>query len=151
MNDKITSAHPDRTAYIYIRQSTLQQVTHNAESAQRQYALRERAQTLGFRSVTVVDEDPGVSGAGSQQRPGFSRLLAAICNGGVGAVFALEAPRLARNNRDWHHLIDLCVLTRTLVVDADGIYDPRQINDRRTDRSSRRSATSSCGCGPAPP
>ena len=130
MNDKITEAHLDRSAYIYIRQSTLQQVQHNLESNRRQYALKERAGTLGFSSVVVVDDDLGISGAGTQQRPGFSRLLAAVCNGEVGAVFALEASRLARNNRDWHHLIDLCVLTRTLVVDADGIYDPRLLNDR---------------------
>ena len=130
MNDKITAAHLDRAAYIYIRQSTLQQVQHNVESNRRQYALRERAGALGFGSVVVVDDDLGVSGAGTQQRPGFSRLLAAVCNGEVGAVFALEASRLARNNRDWHHLIDLCVLTHTLVVDADGIYDPRLLNDR---------------------
>ena len=130
MNDKITEAHRDRSAYIYIRQSTLQQVQHNLESNRRQYALQERAATLGFSSVVVVDDDLGISGAGTQQRPGFSRLLVAVCNGEVGAVFALEASRLARNNRDWHHLIDLCVLTRTLVVDADGIYDPRLLNDR---------------------
>ena len=130
MNEKITLAHRDRCAYIYIRQSTLQQVQQNVESHRRQYALRERAGTLGFNSVVVIDEDLGISGAGTQQRPGFSRLLAAVCNGEVGAVFALEASRLARNNRDWHHLIDLCVLTRTLVVDADGIYDPRLLNDR---------------------
>ena len=130
MNDKITTAHLDRAAYIYIRQSTLQQVTHNVESNRRQYALQEHAETLGFRSVIVVDDDLGVSGTGTHQRPGFSRLLAAVCNGEVGAVFALEASRLARNNRDWHHLIDLCVLTGTLVVDADGIYEPRLLNDR---------------------
>lgn len=130
MNDKITEAHLERAAYVYIRQSTLQQVHHNVESHRRQYALRERAAALGFGSVVVVDDDLGISGTGTQHRPGFSRLLAAVCNGEVGAVFAIEASRLARNNRDWHHLIDLCVLTRTLVVDADGIYDPRQLNDR---------------------
>lgn len=130
MNDKLTEAHLNRSAYIYIRQSTLQQVQHNVESNRRQYALRERAATLGFSSVVVVDDDLGISGSGIQQRPGFSRLLAAVCNGEVGAVFALEASRLARNNRDWHHLIDLCVLTRTLVVDADGVYDPGLVNDR---------------------
>lgn len=130
MNDKITAAHLERSAFIYIRQSTLQQVQHNVESNRRQYALGERARALGFSSVVVVDEDLGISGAGTRERPGFSRLLASVCNGDVGAVFALEASRLARNNRDWHHLIDLCVLTRTLVVDADGIYDPRLLNDR---------------------
>ena len=130
MNEKITEEHRGRSAYIYIRQSTLQQVQHNVESNRRQYALTERAKTLGFSSVIVVDDDLGISGAGTRGRPGFSRLLAAVCNGEVGAVFALEASRLARNNRDWHHLIDLCVLTRTVVVDADGIYDPRILNDR---------------------
>ena len=130
MNEKITGEHRERAAYIYIRQSTLQQVQHNVESNRRQYALAERAKTLGFSSVIVVDDDLGISGAGTRQRPGFNRLLAAVCNGEVGAVFALEASRLARNNRDWHHLIDLCVLTHTLVIDADGIYDPRMLNDR---------------------
>lgn len=130
MNDKVTETHLQRAAYIYIRQSTLQQVHHNLESNRRQYALQERAKALGFKSVIVVDQDLGVSGAGTRERPGFSRLLTAVCNGEVGAVFALEASRLARNNRDWHHLIDLCVLTRTLVVDADGVYDPRHLNDR---------------------
>ena len=77
-----------------------------------------------------MDQDLGISVAGTRERPGFSRLLTAVCNGEVGAVFALEASRLARNNRDWHHLIDLCVLTRALVVDADGVYDPRHLNDR---------------------
>src|ERR1700693_1178761 len=75
-------------------------------------------------------EDLGISGAGHHDRPGFSRLLTAICDGRVGAGLAMEASRLARNNRDWHHLIDLCVLTQTLVVDAEGIYDLRLLNDR---------------------
>src|SRR6185437_11869054 len=75
-------------------------------------------------------DDQGISGAGDHQRPGFGRLLAAVCEGRAGAVLALEASRLARNNRDWHHLIDLCVLTDTLVIDADGVYDPRLLNDR---------------------
>ena len=130
MNEKITATHRDRAAYVYIWQSTLQQVQHNVESNRRQYALRERAKALGFSSVIVVDDDLGISGTGSRDRPGFSRLLTAVCNGEAGAVFALEASRLARNNRDWHHLIDLCVLTQTLVIDADGIYDPRMLNDR---------------------
>lgn len=130
VSEKITGTQLGRAAYIYVRQSTLDQVQHNVESGRRQYALEERARKLGFETVVVVDEDLGVSGSGSQQRPGFVRLLAAVCNGEVGAVLALEASRLARNNRDWHHLIDLCVLTQTLVIDADGIYDPRLLNDR---------------------
>ena len=130
MSDKITSRHLERAAYVYIRQSTLQQVRNNLESSRRQYALEDRARVLGFKSVVVIDEDLGISGTGSRERPGFGRLLAAVCKGEVGGVFALEASRLARNNRDWHHLIDLCVLTETIVVDAEGIYDPRLLNDR---------------------
>lgn len=130
MKDKISAKHLERAAYVYIRQSTLHQVRHNVESHRRQYALQERARELGFQNVRIIDEDLGVSGTGSRERPGFAKLLAAVCNGEAGAVFALEASRLARNNRDWHHLIDLCVLTETLVVDAEGIYDPRLLNDR---------------------
>jgi excisionase family DNA binding protein len=130
MSDKINDRHLGRSAFVYIRQSTLQQVRNNTESGRRQYALEGRAKELGFNTVVVIDEDLGISGTGSHERPGFARLLAAVCNGEVGAVLALEASRLARNNRDWHHLIDLCVLTETLVIDAEGIYDPRLLNDR---------------------
>jgi DNA invertase Pin-like site-specific DNA recombinase len=130
MNDKIRPSHLERTAYVYVRQSTLHQVRNHLESRRRQYDLQNRAKELGFRQVEVIDEDLGVSGTGAKERPGFGRLLAAVCNSQAGAVLALEASRLARNNRDWHHLIDLCVLTDTLVIDADGIYDPRMLNDR---------------------
>ena len=130
MTDKINERHLSRSAFVYIRQSTLQQVRNNTESGRRQYALEGRARELGFASVIVIDDDLGISGTGSRERPGFARLLTAVCNGEVGAVFALEASRLARNNRDWHHLIDLCVLTETVVVDAEGVYDPRLLNDR---------------------
>lgn len=130
MIEKINERHLSRSAVVYIRQSTLQQVRNNTESGRRQYALEGRAKELGFKSVVVIDEDLGISGTGSRERPGFARLLSAVCNGEVGAVFALEASRLARNNRDWHHLIDLCVLTETLVIDAEGVYDPRSLNDR---------------------
>jgi DNA invertase Pin-like site-specific DNA recombinase len=108
----------------------LNQVRNHLESQRRQYELRDRAQQLGFSNVVVIDEDLGVSGSGSRERLGFGRLLSAVCDGQVGAVLALEASRLARNNRDWHHLIDLCVITDTLVIDGDGVYDPRQLNDR---------------------
>jgi hypothetical protein len=107
MNDKISGKHLERAAYVYIRQSSLQQVRHNLESSRRQYALQERARELGFAEVVVIDEDLGISGTGHQERPGFGRLLSAVCDGRVGAVLAMEASRLARNNRDWHHLIDL--------------------------------------------
>ncbi|MCI0437481.1 MAG: recombinase family protein [Gemmatimonadetes bacterium] len=130
MSEKIRPEHRERAAYVYVRQSTLHQVRHHREGQQRQYALAARARALGFPQVVVLDDDLGVSGAGTQERRGFGRLLTAVCQGQVGAVFALEASRLARNNRDWHHLIDLCALTDALLVDDDGIYDPRLVNDR---------------------
>src|SRR6202047_778010 len=130
MSEKLKAHHLERGAYVYVRQSTPYQVRNNLESKERQYALARRAEQLGFAKVVVIDEDLGRSGAGTQERPGFGRLLASVCQGLAGAVFALEASRLARNNRDWHHLVDLCALTNTLVIDEDGVYDPRQINDR---------------------
>ena len=130
MNEKFLPVHLERAAYVYVRQSTLHQVRHHREGQQRQYALADRARQLGFNTVVTVDDDLGVSGSGKQERPGFARLLAAVCQGEVGAVFSLEASRLARNNRDWHHMIDLCAMTDTLIVDDDGIYDPRLVNDR---------------------
>jgi DNA invertase Pin-like site-specific DNA recombinase len=130
MSEKIQRAHLERAAYVYVRQSTMHQVREHQESQRRQYDLMEKARQLKFPDVVVIDEDLGRSGTGSQERPGFGKLLAAVCEGRVGGVFALEASRLARNNRDWHHLIDLCALTNTLVVDHDGIYDPRNLNDR---------------------
>jgi DNA invertase Pin-like site-specific DNA recombinase len=130
MNDKVRSDHRSRAAYIYVRQSSPYQVRHHLEGQQRQYDLAHRARELGFAQVKVIDEDLGRSGSGSVERAGFGKLLAAVCDGFAGAVFALEASRLARNNRDWHHLIDLCALTDTLLIDEDGVYDPRQLNDR---------------------
>jgi DNA invertase Pin-like site-specific DNA recombinase len=130
MSEKLKAHHLERGAYVYVRQSTPYQVRNNLESKERQYALESRAQQLGFSKVVVIDEDLGRSGSGIQERPGFGRLLASVCQGLAGAVFALEASRLARNNRDWHHLVDLCALTETLLIDSDGIYDPRQLNDR---------------------
>jgi DNA invertase Pin-like site-specific DNA recombinase len=130
MSDKIRPDHLERAAYVYVRQSSLQQVRHHREGQQRQYGLADRARQLGFVRVVVIDDDLGTSGSGKQTRPGFGRLLTAVCEGTVGAVFALEASRLARNNRDWHHLIDLCGMTETVLVDDDGVYDPGLINDR---------------------
>ena len=130
MNEKISDGHLSRPAYVYVRQSTVFQVEHNLESQRRQYGLVERAKDLGWQQVEVIDEDMGCSGSGSVKRKGFERLVAAVCLGEVGAVLSLEASRLARNNRDWHQLVDLCSLTSTLIIDQDGIYDPRQLNDR---------------------
>ena len=130
MSDKIQATHLERTAFVYVRQSSLQQVRDHTEGRRQQYALVERARALGFRETVLIDEDQGRSGSGRHDRPGFGRLLNGVCQGSVGAVLALEASRLARNNRDWHHLVDLCALTDTLIIDAEGVYDARQLNDR---------------------
>jgi DNA invertase Pin-like site-specific DNA recombinase len=126
---KITADHLARGAFVYIRQSTADQLVHNQESRRRQYGLADRAKQLGWATVEVVDDDLGRSGGGIT-RPGFERLLTAICEERVGAVFAIEASRLARNGRDWHTLIEFCGLVGTVIVDEDGIYDPRHSNDR---------------------
>ena len=127
--DKITAAHLERTAYVYVRQSTADQLANNPESRRRQYALEPRARSLGWQDVVVIDDDLGRSGGGIV-RPGFDRLLSAICSGSVGAVLAIEVSRLARNGRDWHTLIEFCALVGSLILDEDGVYDPRSINDR---------------------
>ena len=121
MSEKIKQHHLERGAYVYVRQSTPYQVRNHLEGKQQQYSLAERAKQLDFGKVIVIDEDLGRSGGGLQERPGFGRLLAAVCQGLAGAVFALEASRLARNSRDWHHLVDLCALTETLLIYTDGI------------------------------
>ena len=130
MHPKITREHLDRGAVVYIRQSTPGQVAEHRESQRRQYALADSAHAYGFAAVTVIDDDLGRSGSGLVERPGFQKLVASVCSGSVGAVFCIEASRLARNGRDWHHLIDLCALVGTLVIDPDGTYDPRLVNDR---------------------
>lgn len=130
MNSKITSEHLSRGAVVYVRQSTLGQVVEHTESQHRQYALVESARSHGFAPVTVIDDDLGRSGSGLVERPGFQKLVVQVCSGSIGAVYCIEASRLARNGRDWHHLIDLCALTGTLVIDPDGTYDPRLMNDR---------------------
>src|SRR5947207_1218626 len=128
-DDKITADHLARSACVYVRQSTADQLVHNHESRRRQYGLADRARQLGWAAVEVIDDDLGRSGGGIN-RPGFERLLAAICEGRVGAVLAIEVSRLARNGRDWHTLIEFCGLVGTIIVDEDGIYDPRHPNDR---------------------
>src|SRR6202051_339987 len=130
MSSKITAEHLARSAVIYVRQSTMTQVLGNTESQRRQYGLADQAHAAGFATVEVIDEDLGRSGSGVMERPGSQKLVASVCAGTVGAVFCIEASRLARNGRDWHHLIDLCALVGTLLVDADGVYEPRPTNDR---------------------
>jgi DNA invertase Pin-like site-specific DNA recombinase len=129
-SDKIRPEHLSRRAFVYARQSSLGQVRQHRESSQRQYDLEQHARALGWADVVVVDDDQGKSGATAAGRPGFQRLVAEVSLGRVGAVFGLEVSRLARNNRDWYQLLDLCGLMNTLIVDAEGICDPRLLNDR---------------------
>ncbi len=126
---KITADHLARRACVYVRQSTPGQVRHNLESQRLQYALVDRARTLGWQDVDVIDDDLGISGSGTH-RPGFERLLRALCSGQVGAVFSIEASRLARNGRDWHTLLEFCSVVGALLIDAENLYDPRLTNDR---------------------
>jgi DNA invertase Pin-like site-specific DNA recombinase len=134
MNDsgKVKLSHTRRAAFVYIRQSSPQQVVNNRESTARQYALVERACELGWsrEQVLVVDEDLGLSGSGSVERSGFARMTAEVALGHVGIVLGLEVSRLARNNADWYRLLDLCGMTDTLIGDSDGIYHPSVFNDR---------------------
>jgi DNA invertase Pin-like site-specific DNA recombinase len=129
---KVTAAHLSRTAILYIRQSTLKQVIHNTESAHRQYDLRGQAVALGWAAdqISVVDVDQGQSGASAADRAGFQHLVAEVSLGRAGIVLGLECSRLARNSADWHQLLELCALTGTLICDEDGLYDPRNFNDR---------------------
>jgi DNA invertase Pin-like site-specific DNA recombinase len=130
--NKITTSHLSRQAIVYLRQSSAAQVEHNRESTDRQYALADKARELGWpdQRITVIDEDLGVSGSGVVVRSGFQRLTAEVALARVGLVLGLEVSRLARNNADWHRLIDLAGLTDTLIGDADGIYHPALFNDR---------------------
>lgn len=130
MSEKITPEHLNRKAVVYVRQSTPDQVRHHRESQRRQYELADKARGMGWQQVEVIDEDQGRSGATSASRSGFSRLVASVCLREVGGVFSLEASRLARNNRDWYQLIDMCTMVGTLIIDFDGVYDPRLLNDR---------------------
>jgi excisionase family DNA binding protein len=134
MNDhsKVTADHLRRDAYLYVRQSSLHQVANNTESSRRQYDLRGRAVTLGWPSerVIVIDVDQGQSGASAADREGFQRLVADVSLGKAGIVLGLECSRLARNNADWHRLLELCSLSGTLICDEDGLYDPGHVNDR---------------------
>jgi DNA invertase Pin-like site-specific DNA recombinase len=128
---KVSARHLARSAYLYVRQSTMRQVMENTESTERQYALRQRAVALGWPSdsVVVIDTDLGQSGA-STDREGFQKLVAEVGMGRAGIVLGLEVSRLARNSTDWHRLLEICALTDTLILDEDGIYDPAHFNDR---------------------
>jgi DNA invertase Pin-like site-specific DNA recombinase len=132
---KITSRHLSRQALIYVRQSSPTQGQRHPESARRQYGLAERAQRLGWpaEQITVIDEDQGKSGAGSaiaHEREGFGRLVSAVGLGEVGIILVREVSRLARNSAEWYRLLELAALAGALIADEEGIYDPRQFNDR---------------------
>lgn len=119
-----------RRAIVYVRQSTGLQVHENLESKRRQYALVDLARQYGFTEVSVIDEDLGRSASGAVDRPGFRNLVGQICEGSVGAVLSIEASRLSRNGRDWHHLLELCGLVGAYVIDQEGVYNPASPNDR---------------------
>jgi DNA invertase Pin-like site-specific DNA recombinase len=129
---KVTAGHLARAAYLYVRQSTLRQVLTNTESTARQYALRQKAIALGWptEQVITIDVDQGQSGASAADREGFQRLVADVGMGRAGIVLGLEVSRLARNNADWHRLLEICALSGTLICDEDGLYDPGEFNDR---------------------
>src|SRR6185312_16415647 len=129
---KVRPEHLRRDAFLYVRQSTLRQVFENTESTQRQYALRERAVALGWplERIIVIDTDLGQSGASAADRQGFQHLVSEVGLGRAGIVLGLEVSRLARNCTDWHRLLEICALSRTLILDEDGLYDPSHFNDR---------------------
>jgi DNA invertase Pin-like site-specific DNA recombinase len=131
-SSKVKPGHLARNALVYIRQSTTQQVLNNRESTARQYALDQRAIQLGWpaEAVVIVDEDQGLSGQTAEGRSGFAYLLSQVALNRVGIILGLETSRLARSNKDWHQLLDLCAIFQTLLADADGVYDPTQYNDR---------------------
>lgn len=131
-NLKVSAAHLRRDAYLYVRQSTMHQVLENTESTKRQYQLRDRALSLGWQSgqIKIIDCDQAQSGASQTGREGFQRLAAEVSLGNAGLVMGLEVSRLARNNADWHRLLELCSFTDTLILDQDGLYDPSSFNDR---------------------
>jgi DNA invertase Pin-like site-specific DNA recombinase len=132
ISSKLENHHLCRAAIVYVRQSTAQQVTLNTESTARQYALAERAVQLGWTGdqVEVIDEDLGCSGMTAEGRTGFQRLLSEVSLNHVGIILGIEMSRLARSNKDWHQLIELCAIFRTLLADQDGVYDPTDYNDR---------------------
>ncbi len=129
---KVHPRHLEREAYLYIRQSSMKQVLENVESTKRQYALRSRATALGWPDdrIVVIDSDQGESGASTAGREGFRRLVTDVGLGRAGIVMGLEVSRLARNNADWHRLLEICALADTLILDEDGVYDPTHFNDR---------------------
>ena len=132
IHQKIQQSHQEKQAYVYLRQSTMSQVRLNRESTERQYALKDRAESLGWpqHKIVVLDNDLGLSGSSTDNRDDFKTLVADVSMGKVGAVFALEASRLSRSCTDWHRLLEICALTHTLIIDEDGCYNPSDFNDQ---------------------
>jgi len=132
LSAKVKPTHLARSALVYVRQSTLHQVEQHCESTARQYALDRRAVQLGWpaAAVVIVDEDQGRSGQSAAGRSGFAYLLSEVALNHVGIILGLETSRLARSNKDWHQLLELCALFQTLLADQDGVYDPTNYNDR---------------------
>jgi hypothetical protein len=130
MSEKIKPQHVARKAMLYVRQSSSYQVNHNLESQRLQYAMQDRLQQLGWRNIEVVDEDLGRSAAGTVTRTGFERMVAEVCLGNVGGVAAREVSRFARNSRDWQHLVEVCRVVDTVLIDLEAVYCPRMSNDR---------------------
>ena len=132
LSEKVRGRHQDRLAVVYVRQSTLRQVEQHQESTRLQYALVERAVQLGWarQRVEVIDDDLGRSGSSTANRPGFQRLMTQVGLGHVELVLGVEMSRLARSNRDWHQLLEICALFDTLIADSDGVYDASLFNDR---------------------
>lgn len=130
-HQKVRAEHLQRNAYLYVRQSTMRQVIEHQESIMRQYALSRRAVALGWASerIVVIDEDQGHSGA-IGDRQGFERLVSEVGMGRAGIVLSLEAARLARNNTQWHRLLEICAVSDTLILDEEAVYDPGYFNDR---------------------
>jgi hypothetical protein len=130
-SQKVLSGHLERWACVYVRQSTTRQVRQNQESQVNQYLLIQRAEALGWprARIRVIDSDLGLSGQSSAGRVGFQELVAEVSLGHVGIIFGYEVSRLARNNSDWYHLLDLAAVFGTLIADTDGVYDPRQYNE----------------------
>jgi DNA invertase Pin-like site-specific DNA recombinase len=131
-DERVTTSHRAKLAYLYVRQSSLNQVKHHQESTHLQYRLVDRAIALGWphSRVHVIDDDLGKSGADSAERHGFQKLMAEIGLGNTGLVVSLDASRLARNNRDWHQLLELCSVFAVLIADNERLYDPRAYHDR---------------------
>ena len=128
----ITAWHLGLLAIVYIRQSTPQQILDHRESRERQYALANYAVAMGWPidRVLIIDDDQGHSGKTAGNRSGFHRILAEVTMEHVGLILGIEMSRIARNNRDWHNLLEMCAVFGTILADEDGVYDPQDSNDR---------------------